>query len=362
VYLSSLHLTDFRNIEQLQLEIGSPGALFKGPNGSGKTNLLEAVYLLCTGKSQRGARRADMIRHGAQATCVRGQVNRATATEAQIGFDRSGAVKMSRDGRHVATRREWFSGCAVVAFGPEDLGLITGAPVERRRFIDMLISQVEPRYLEELLGYNKALANRNRLLTDGASPELDEVYRMRLADHAAYLYEQRTSMLSACQEFFASSYAEISGRREHARLAFRPAISAQDCGNQTWRDVFLSILERSRKRDVELGYTSRGPHRDELLVFLDERPARAFASQGQLRSLALALRLSAVRLIERLRGESMVVLVDDAFSELDDERIARVYPLVRQRGQVLMATPVDRVPMKLDIPTFAVRDGTVTCL
>jgi DNA replication and repair protein RecF len=362
VHLTSLHLTNFRNFTELSLELEPGGALFKGPNGSGKTNLLEAVHLLCMAKSQRGARRTEMIHHASAAACVRGTFrggNAETNIEARIGFDRSGALRMARGGRPVATRREWFSGCAVVAFGPEDLQLITGGPGERRRFMDMLLSQVEPSYLEQLVVYNRALANRNRLLSDRASAQLLEVYETQLAERGAFLYEQRTCLMAVCQDIFADSHAGISGQGEVARLAFGPSISPPKTGGESWQDVFFHVLKNNRKRDIELGYTSRGPHRDDLLVFLDERPAKAFASQGQLRSLALALRLCAVRLIERLRGESMVVLVDDAFSELDDERIARVYPLVRCRGQVLMATPVDRVPLLLDIPKFVVRDAGI---
>ncbi len=365
MFISSLTLSDFRNYERLTLDIPAQGALFQGPNGSGKTNLLEAVHVLCVGRSQRPGPRAQMIRHDAQTALVHGTFEagmHGRRTDAHMGFDRCGTVRMSRDGRTIGTRREWFGGAAVVALGPEDLRLVDGGPAERRRFLDMLISQVDSDYLAALVQYNRALANRNRVLTDNGADRLCEVYEETMVRHAGYLYERRVEIVDLCQPWFGRYYAEISDGAECAALQFRPSISPPETGFHEWKNVFYDVLKNTRKQDRELGYSRRGPHRDDLLISLDKRPARTFASQGQLRSLALALRLCAVRCIEQFRAETMVVLVDDAFSELDDRRIARVYPLIRQRGQVLMATPVDRIPLQIDLRRFAVSNGAVRVL
>ncbi|MBD3239276.1 MAG: DNA replication and repair protein RecF [Chitinivibrionales bacterium] len=365
VFVSSLTLSDFRNYAHLSIELPPEGALFQGPNGSGKTNLLEAVHLLCVGRSQRSGPRAQMIRHSAPAASVRATFQAGIdtgRTDAHIGFDRAGTVRMTRDGRVVATRREWFGGATVVALGPEDLRLVDGGPGERRRFLDMLLSQVDGDYLSALLQYNRALANRNRVLADQGADRLCDVYEETMVRHGRYLYERRARIVDLCQDWFARYYAEISDAAEAASLQFRPSISPSDTGFSEWENVFYKALKNNRKQDRELGYSRRGPHRDDLLISLDKRPARTYASQGQLRSLALALRLCAVRCIEQFRAETMVVLVDDAFSELDDRRIARVYPLIRQRGQVLMATPVDRIPLQIDLRRFAVSNGAVKVL
>lgn len=361
VHLASLTVADFRNYASLQLELPAEGAVFRGPNGSGKTNLLESIHVLCMGRSQRGSSRADMIRHGAQAASLlavyRTSDNRRV--EAHIGFDRAGTVSMSRDGVPVATRREWFSGVPVVSLGPDDLRMVAGGPSERRRYLDMLASQVDSSYLEALIRYNKALSNRNRLLGAGGHGELLDIYEDQLSEQGDIVEQGRARIIDMCQEWFAADYSEIAGENEAASLSFRPSVGGSKAGAGQWRDVFYNTLKNNRKRDIDLGYSSSGPHRDDLYISLDKKPARTFASQGQLRSLALALRLCAIRCIQKHFEGPLVVLVDDAFSELDDRRISRVYPLIRQRGQVLMATPVDRIPMQLDIPQFSVSSGTV---
>lgn len=365
MFVSSLHLIEFRNYEQLALDLPPEGALFQGPNGSGKTNLLEAVHLLCVGRSQRAGTRAQMIRHDATVASVSGTFEGAAdggRTDAHIGFDRAGTVRMTRNGQAVATRREWFTGAAVVALGPDDLRLVDGGPGERRRFLDMLLSQLDSDYLAALLQYNRALANRNRVLSHSGGDRLCEVYEETMVLRGRYLYERRAEIIDLCQEWFAQYYAEISDDAERASLRFRPSICPAGTGFHEWENVFYTVLKNNRRQDRELGYSRQGPHRDDLLISLDKRPARTFASQGQLRSLALALRLCAVRCIEQFRAETMVVLVDDAFSELDDRRIARVYPLIRQRGQVLMATPVDRIPLQIDLRRFGVSNGAIRVL
>jgi len=178
--------------------------------------------------------------------------------------------------------------------------------------------------------------------------------------HGAVLFETRRSLCGIGQEMCARLYARISGENEAGSLSFRPGIGDENCGRNDWENVFSNTLRNNRKRDAEAGHSTRGSHRDNLLLFLDTRPARSCASQGQLRSLALALRLCAVQCLAGTRRGDMVLLVDDAFSELDDDRIARVYPLVRECGQVFMATPSDRLPLEVGMPQYVLGAGTVT--
>lgn len=363
--LRTLDLLDFRTYPALSLELGPSGAVFKGPNGAGKTNILEAIHMLCVGRSQRGATRGDMIRHSADACSIRGSFEDPGAgrlVEAQYGFDRSGAVRMNRDGRAVTSLRTWFGATPVVSFGPEDMRLLTGAPSERRRFLDLLIGQADSRYIEEYAAYTRALQNRARILTGGSDEKLLDVYEAELARRGWYIHQARREACVFCQELFAGYYRDISGLTEEGEMRLRGGAGVKIDGSEGWESVFSNTLKHNRKRDAELGFCAVGPHRDDLLVLLDKRHARTFGSQGQLRSLALALRLCAVRFLERFRGGPLVLLVDDAFSELDDARIGRVYPRIRELGQVFMATPVDRVPIDLGIPQFRVTSGGVTAV
>jgi DNA replication and repair protein RecF len=360
VHLSSVRLTEFRNYSTLSVALPADGALFRGDNGAGKTNLLEAVHLLCLGRSQRGCSRSEMIRREAQVCCVEGTFvghGRQQAIAASIGFDRAGALSMMRDGQKVATSRQWFGHCPVVSFGPTDQNLVNGPPADRRRFVDMLASQVDPEHLGTLLAYQRGLLNRNRLLAAHESEAQLDAFENSMAIHGGRIFACRQRVMALCQGFFGPMYGEISAGREAAAMKYEPSVPPPEDGVDAWGDVFYKALKNKRKRDLELRFSSVGPHRDDVLFSIDKWPARSYASQGQSRSLALAARLSSVLCLERCRSDPMIFLVDDAFSELDDRRIAAVYPLIRQRGQVLMATPTQRTPFNLDLAEFLVCDG-----
>jgi DNA replication and repair protein RecF len=360
--ISSLTLTSFRNYASLSLQLPADGALLCGLNGSGKTNLLEAIHVLCLGRSQRGATRTEMIQHGQDAGCVEGEfagANLAVQTTARIGFSRDKRVSMSLGGQKVGSFGEWFGHAAVVSFGPYDLELVVGPPAHRRRFLDMLICQVDGGYLDHLAAYHKALQNRNRLLVERGDEALMEVLETQMSRHGSYLCAKRREIASFCQPLFASFYAKISGEKEAGSMAYRCSVPGENAGTSDWEIVFSNLLKNKRKQDVGVGFTTVGPHRDELVFQLDKKPARSFASQGQCRSLALSLRLSSVSCIEQLKKDTMIFLVDDAFSELDDARISYVYPLLRSRGQVFMATPSERTPVQVDLSRFRVEQGSV---
>jgi DNA replication and repair protein RecF len=345
------------------LDIPSQGALFVGSNGSGKTNILEAIHVLCTSRSQRGVRRRDMILAGEDYAFVKGRFVGDTGSgehETAIGFDRLNRCSVQRDGEKVGTIREWFGNYPVVSFGPDDVRLVYGPPSQRRRFLDMLISQCDPSYLDALMAYRKTLQNRNKLLSVEADEEQCEVYEYRMADAGAYLYEKRVEITALCQEWFTEFYMRIVPEKERVSLRYNPCVLRDFTGNIDWKNVFYNSLKRSRKNDRKRGYTTVGPHRDDISFFIDSMPAKIYGSQGQCRSMALAIRLCSIRCIERFKKERMLFLVDDAFSELDEQRMRRILPLLQDRGQVIMTTPLHDLPLPLDVPRFSVEGGTVT--
>jgi DNA replication and repair protein RecF len=363
MHLSHLHLTNFRNYEDLPLEIPAAGCLFRGPNGTGKTNILEAVHMLCIGRSQRHARRAAMIRNGAETCRIEGRFDGDDAISPPrtvgIGFDRSRNTAMSINNEKIASLREWFGQGAIVSFGPDDVGLIGGEPAARRRFLDILICQLDPAYLDALVRYQSALANRNAVLARHGDENLLDVYDNRLAASGATLVVRRREIITFCQGVFSDFYAEICGRKEAANLEFKPSFSPENDGVEEWKNVFFHVLKDRRKTDFEQGFSGLGPHRDDLVFRLNGRTAKGYASQGQYRSLALALKLAAVACVEAFRHERMLFLVDDAFAELDDERMAAVYGRIKARGQVFMTTPLTRLPIAVDIAEYTVANGSV---
>ena len=342
------------------------GALFEGPNGAGKTNILEGIHLLCTGRSQRGAARADMIAYGREAAFVSGDFcfdkddNGAAVQSAALGFSIDKKTVMKIDGENVASYTEWFGERPAVSFGADDLELVYGAPEARRKFLDMLISQTDRAYLSALLSYRRAMACRNALLGKTGDAAQFEVYEQTMADAAAKLVSVRLEAVRELSALAGGYYAEISGGAEAAAVEYAPKIKCDNFDAKERRDAYLILLAERRERDAELRYTAAGPHRDDLRFELGGRAAKNHASQGQCRSFALSLKLASARFIELRRGGGMVFLVDDAVSELDPERTSRVYPLLEGRGQVFIATPRCQAELGGRVLRCAVDSGKVT--
>jgi DNA replication and repair protein RecF len=362
VYIKEIQLTDFRNYGSARVEFSSAGALLYGPNGAGKTNILEAVHLLCIGRSQRGATRRTMIHHAKKTTCIEGVFvdSGGHSCSAIIGFDRSGQLSLRYNGAAVDTLRAWFGRFGVVSFGPQDIELIQGGPQHKRRFMDMLLSQLSDSYLQALLHYRSALVQRNALLGRRESATLLDIYDEQLCEWGAKIAAERHDLIKKCQDIFGDIYHRVSGQTEQAQLRYQPGFSVGESGVCEWKKVFYKTLKNRRIEDVERGFTTSGPHRDSFAVFLDSHPVRSHASQGQCRSLALSLRLGSVELLEHSRQEQMIFLVDDAFSELDDSRIGQLVPLLRTKGQVLQTAPADRPEISPELPRSYICQGTVT--
>jgi DNA replication and repair protein RecF len=367
MHLQTLTLQNFRNHEALSLSFPKEGALFEGPNGAGKTNILEGIHILCTGRSQRGAARADMIAYGQEAAFVSGDFcfndgadGGVTVQSAALGFSRDKKTVMKIDGENVASYTEWFGERPAVSFGADDLELVYGAPEARRKFLDMLISQTDRAYLSALLAYRRSMACRNALLGKTSDAVQFEVYEQAMAETAVKLVLVRVEAVQELSTLTSGFYAEISGGAETAVVEYAPKIKCDIFDTKEWQNTYLLLLAERRERDAELQYTAAGPHRDDLRFTLGGRAAKGHASQGQCRSFALSLKLASARFIERKRGGGMVFLVDDAVSELDPERTSRVYPLLEGRGQVFIATPRCQAALGGGVLRCAVDSGKVS--
>ncbi|MBD3421273.1 MAG: DNA replication and repair protein RecF [Chitinivibrionales bacterium] len=363
--LSHLTINRFRNLQSIDLDVNAAGLLLSGKNGSGKTNFLEAIHVLCTGRSQRHARRTEMVGFEQDACCVQGAFideTRNRRSEAVFGFSRGKELNLQIDGAEIASLSHWFGLGMVVSFGPDDLQLIYGPPPVRRRFLDMLISQFDPEYLRHCIAYKKSLLNRNRLLGANVDETHVRIYEERLAEHGAHIVEKRMQVIDFIKPLMSGFYYEMSGGSEHGEVKYKPDFSATNSGKNEWKNVFLKVLQSTRKKDAMRGFTTLGPHRDDITLSVHDKPAKMFGSQGQCRSLALSLRLCSIECLERFNQQKMIFLVDDAFSELDDGRIARILPLIENRGQLFISTPAKAVPITKKLSQITVDQGCVTAL
>lgn len=339
---------NFRNIEQLELELCENANIIYGDNGQGKTNFIEAVWLFTGAKSFRGAKDRELVRFGCE---------RAQAELTFFAQERRQTASIIVENRRTAQLNEIplkaaseLAGrfCAVV-FSPAHLTLVKNGPQEKRRFIDTSICQLKPRFIHVLSQYERALDQRNRLLKDlpfvpGLIDTLD-IWDARLASFAAVIIKTRASFLEKLGPFARETYAGISRGKEALDFAY---VSTLPCDSKEeipeLEKQALAGLQNSRAEDIRNRSTNLGPHRDDMEIMLDKNSARAFGSQGQQRSCVLALKLAECELIRETIGEYPVVLLDDVMSELDVSR--RDYLLNHLRDRQLIMTCCDKAYFK----------------
>ncbi len=322
--LLSLSLRDFRNVAGARVEPSPRATVLVGPNGQGKTNLLEALFLLCTLRPLRASRLAELVRFGAERARVEG------AFEGPGGV-RTVAVEIGPEGRTAfldgkplasADRLDdFFEGRAAVCFSPDDLLLVKGGPDQRRRFLDRAAFNRWPAVLAEAREYLRALRARNAALRV-SDPDVEESFRAPLVRAGARLVSRRIALVSELAPRVEAAFAGISGPdAAPARLAYRPAAGVPP--NGTEQEVAARLAEALAHRigrDREKGYTSAGPHMDDLTLGLGGRGARPYGSQGQQRALVLALKIAEIENLRDRLGRPPLLLLDDVSSELDPEK------------------------------------------
>jgi DNA replication and repair protein RecF len=366
VRLLSLSLRDFRNVREARLEPSPRATVLVGPNGQGKTNLLEALFLLCTLKPLRAARLAELVRFGAERARVQGDFEGP-------GGVRQVAVEIGPEGRTaflddkpVASSDRldaFFEGRAAVCFSPDDLLLVKGGPDQRRRFLDRAAFNRWPAVLVEAREYLKALRERNAALRQ-SDPEVEESFRGPLVRTGARLVARRLALLSELGPRMVEAFSRISGpEAAEARLAYRPAAGLPPSGTEEEIAARLGeALALRVDRDRDRGYTSAGPHMDDLTLALGGKGARPYGSQGQQRALVLALKIAEIENLRDRLGRPPILLLDDVSSELDPEKNAHLLRhLAALPGQAFLTTTDRRLLEPAAGPEavfYEVRDGT----
>jgi DNA replication and repair protein RecF len=368
--LRSLTIREFRNLARVDLTLPPSGIVVVGDNGQGKTNLLEAIHYLSLLRSVRGARDRDVVRFGAGGFFVSADVDGLAHQSVSAGFEVvGGRKKVTIDDVPTAALSEALGAVPSVYVSPADVDLVGGGPVGRRRYLDVVLALTSRRYLRSLQHYRAALTRRNaalRQIERGGHPlTRAAVWEPALAEHGARLVHERATWVVWARERFAALCAEMG---EHAPVAMRyeTDLGLDDADAPAEDDLaarLASQLEASRSRDVRRGLSSVGPHRDDLMLALGDRPMRLFSSAGQQRTAALALRLLECATHRDRAGRQPIVLLDDPFAELDRRRAARVPELLTagRSGQCILAIPrADDIPMGLPaLETITIRDGAL---
>ncbi len=339
MYLNQLELRNFRNYHELNLKFSKKINIFIGKNAQGKTNLLEAIALLCLGKPIRTKKDVELIKWGTENSFCRGQfLDGEIHTLIEIGIGNK-EKRIKVDGQ-VVKSNSVLGQIPVVIFSPDDLGIIKGAPQQRRDFIDIYLAQIEPKYRFVYYNFYKVLQQRNHLLKQGfVKQEELETWNEQLIEKGTKVIKYRNSLTTAVKRYIATAHRIISGDKEDLNLeyvCFNNQLVTDDI--EEIKSRFQEELLNVKNYELQRGLTLVGPHRDDLKLTINDIELRNFGSQGQQRTAALSLKLGLVEKIKEARGMYPLILLDDVMSEFDDLRKQHLLQLLISSSQTFLTS------------------------
>ena len=357
--IKKLFLQNFRNYESETFTFSDGLNVLFGKNAQGKTNCAEAVFYLCTGASLRIRHDKQLIRHGAEFAKITAEAENRygnVTIEASI-WENKREIRVN--GSKIAKNADLMGHINSVFFSPGELRLIQDGPDERRRFMNISISQTSAPYYTALLRYNKILDQRNTLLkNNNVSLILDTlpIWDEQLCQYAAVIVKKRVEFLEKLAPFAAEYHAHLTEGAEE--LVVKPDKKYGGTEEEIAK-ALLSKLENNYEKDLRLGYTTVGPHRDDLDVLINGTDAKAYASQGQTRTAALALKLAEVRIFKELSGETPILVLDDVMSELDLKRRKKLLQCVEDVQTILTCTHTERVLYGAECNKIKIENGKI---
>lgn len=344
--LQTITLRQFRSHRELTLAVESGVNLFVGSNGAGKTNLIEAVSVLATGVSPRGADTDSMIQWGETGFAIRGEFAFEDSALDPLTLEmkvRSGAPRVIRENEKTPVRlRDLLGKVPVVSFVPEDLSLVKGEPDLRRQAMDMILMQVDPAYLQGLRRFGEILRSRNaalRQVGEGAAPaDILDSWDASFVEAGLFITDKRAAFLETFSPRVGGVHERVSGGKETLTLVYRPSLSLEKSAGATGTRIefWRSELLRTREREIAVGSSLMGPQRDDFMFHMNGRPARSFASEGQKRTCAVAFKLAEIPFVEEHLGQRPICLLDDVLSELDHHRAEHLLDELSRTGQCLV--------------------------
>lgn len=324
MFLHRLELTDYRNYRELAIDFSAHKVILLGDNAQGKTNVLEAIGLLATGKSPVAAKDADLVRWGADQAIIRARVNRELGeTAVDMLVRTSGRRAMRVNGLAQKRLADVLGKVLAVLFRSEDLLLVKGGPAERRDFLDTMLVQLSGAHYQQLHDYQRVVTQRNhqlRAIGEGSGRmDLLEVFDEQLVAMAIAIWRRRLRLIEALGPRVAERHAAIAEGKEAIGLRYLPSVPLEG-PESDWEPQIRASLAEQRRKELGRGQTLVGPHRDDLELLIDGRPAKHFGSQGQQRTVVLALKLAELEHVRAVTDEAPLLLLDDVLAELDVRR------------------------------------------
>lgn len=332
--LKQIRICNFKNIGEAKLEFSPKVNGLLGNNGMGKSNLLDAIYYLSFCKSFSGMTDSMLMRHGEDFLMVQGSyLRRGLDEEVAIGINKGRRKSLKRQGKEYQRLSSHIGAFPLVMSSPEDIELIRGASEGRRRLMDMVISQSDHIYLDELIRYSRALEQRNKLLRDGVvDHNLYLAVEMAMERSAGYIHSARAKWVERLTAIFQTYYEAVAGSSEKVSLSYESSLNEPST-------TMGALLDSARRHDELLRHTSVGPHRDDIEMLIDGMPMRRAASQGQCKTYSIALRLAQYDFLRStLDGIKPLLLLDDIFDKLDASRVERIMEVVTRPnfGQIFV--------------------------
>ena len=342
--LTNLQLQNFRNYESVQLEFTDGVHVFIGENAQGKTNLMESIYALAMTKSHRTTNDKELIGWNKEFATIKGTVEKtATKTNLELQFSKKGKIAKVN---YLEQKRlsSYLGNLNVILFAPENLTLVKGSPQNRRKFVDMELGQMSSLYLYDLVEYNRVLKQRNTYLKQLAikkkqPEEYLEVLSEMLSELASKIVFHRLDFMKQLEALAIPIHDQLSLGREKFSVSYQATIPLEDgLTPSQMKEIYMNQFKKNQTREADQATTLIGPHRDDLIFYLNEIPVQTYGSQGQQRSTVLSLKLAEIELMKLSTGEYPLLLLDDVLSELDDDRQTHLIKAIENKVQTFITT------------------------
>lgn len=358
--IKSLELADYRNYHSLAMQFDKGTNILYGDNAQGKTNILEAIFVAATTKSHKGSKDREIVNFNQEEAHIRTYLEKeGVETRVDMHLRKSKSKGIAIDGQKIKKAADLLGLCNVVFFSPEDLGIIKNGPVDRRRFVDMELCQLDGFYLYNLNHYNKIVNQRNKLLKDMfMNPDLKEtlsIWDMQLVSFGSKIIERRKLFVEQLNEIIYGIHKKLSGDKEEIMIQYEPDVEMEE---------FEEKLRLSQERDIRAKITTVGPHRDDFSFNVGDMDIRKYGSQGQQRTAALSLKLSEIELVKKTVKDTPILLLDDVLSELDSNRRNFLLNSIGDIQTIVTCTGLEEfVNHRFEInKVYKVSEGTVKCM
>ena len=335
--IKQLKLKNYRNYDLLELDFDPSTNILYGDNAQGKTNILESIYMCGTTKSHRGTKDRDMIRFGQEEAHIEAVIDKkGVPFEIDIHLKNNSPKGVAINKMPIRRAIELFGIVNIVFFSPEDLNIIKNGPSERRKFIDLELSQLDKVYLSDLTNYNRIVNQRNKLLKDVYDRkdlmETLDIWDLQLVNYGKKIIDRRNKFIVELNEIVGKVHEQLTGGKEHLQIYYEPSVSSMD---------FETNLIKNREKDIKMKSTSVGPHRDDICFMADGLDIRKFGSQGQQRTAALSLKLSEIEIVKKVINDTPILLLDDVLSELDKHRQNYLLDSISDIQTIITCTGLD---------------------